>query len=87
MASGKKTHCNHAFRLLCGGRPDRLGSAASPHSVPPWPPSGCLSTLPARVGGAAAAAPPRRAVLDPGRRPRATFELLRTPGRHEMRWP
>eukprot|EP00964_Phaeocystis_antarctica_P052161 scaffold30514_cov62-Phaeocystis_antarctica.AAC.1 len=30
MASKKNPHCSHAFRLLCGGRPDRLGSAASP---------------------------------------------------------
>ena len=35
MASKKIPHCSHAFRLLCGGRPDRLGSAASPHSVLP----------------------------------------------------
>ena len=62
--SQKSAHCSYAFF-----RPGHAPFEAPwrPPTEPPWPQSRPPGGLPASTAHAAAAAPPRRAALDPGR--------------------
>ena len=87
MRSKKNHHCSQPFGQLFGGRPDRLGSAAShpqraplaTHRAPEHAPG---PRGPCRRHRAASARRPR-----PWSRSKGNFEHLRTHGRHRVGWP
>ena len=87
MRSKKNPHCSQPFGQLFGGRPDRLGSAAShpqraplaTHRAPEHAPG---PRGPCRRHRAASARRPR-----PWSRSKGNFEHLRTHGRHRVGWP